>query len=146
MIWKILGTCFGAGYFPIAPATFTSAIITLLIFLLLDPTSITYIVILALLLILGFFVCDETGKRYGGDDNKIVIDEAAGIFVSFLLIEKSWLIFLAGFFLFRVFDILKPPPVRNMEKLKGGWGIMLDDVMAGVYTNIVLSIICVFWK
>ena len=75
------------------------------------------------------------------DPGCIVIDEIAGMCVTMLYIPLTITTGLAGFFLFRLFDVIKPPPARQMEKrLKGGWGVVMDDVVAGVMANIVLQI------
>ncbi|MDI6809693.1 MAG: phosphatidylglycerophosphatase A, partial [Candidatus Eisenbacteria bacterium] len=78
------------------------------------------------------------GKR---DDQRIVIDEIMGFFVAMLWVPKTALFIIIGFILFRFFDIVKPPPIRLVERARGGYGVVLDDVMAGVYANIILHII-----
>ncbi len=77
------------------------------------------------------------GKK---DPGCIVIDEAAGIMISVLFIPMTWPIMLTGFFLFRAFDMFKIYPANKFEDMGGAYGIMMDDVMAGVYTNIVLQV------
>ncbi len=74
------------------------------------------------------------------DSGRIVIDEIAGFLVAMFLLPASWGYILAAFFIFRAFDVAKPPPVRYLEKLPGGYGVVLDDVMAGIYTNLVLQL------
>jgi phosphatidylglycerophosphatase A len=79
------------------------------------------------------------------DPSPVVIDEVAGIFVTLFLIPVSWTGIVAGFILFRIFDIIKPFPVGLIDKkLKGGAGIVLDDIMAGVYANVCLRVILIF--
>ena len=79
------------------------------------------------------------------DPSSVVIDEVAGIFVTLFLIPVSWTGIVAGFILFRIFDIIKPFPVGLIDKkIKGGAGIVLDDIMAGVYANLYLRIILIF--
>jgi phosphatidylglycerophosphatase A len=68
-----------------------------------------------------------------------VIDEVVGMFVSLLFLPATWLVVLAGFVAFRVFDIIKPWPADRFEQIPGGWGVMADDVMAGVYANLTLQ-------
>jgi len=84
--------------------------------------------------------------EWGKDPSKVVVDELIGVWVAVLWIpaETQWLIL--GFILFRFFDIAKPLGIRQLEKIKGGWGVMLDDVGAGIYANIVLQVIVYFWK
>jgi phosphatidylglycerophosphatase A len=81
------------------------------------------------------------GKR---DDPRIVIDEIMGYLITMFWLPKTTLFIILGFFLFRFFDIFKPPPIRLLEKVKGGYGVVLDDVLAGVYSNIILQIISYF--
>lgn len=76
------------------------------------------------------------------DSPCIVIDEMAGLLVTMCLLPPTWLTILLGFLFFRLFDIIKPPPARFIEeKVKGGWGIVLDDVVAGIYGNGVIHFI-----
>ena len=74
----------------------------------------------------------------------MVIDEVAGMWVSVLFLPQNLWLLIAGFILFRFFDIVKPLYIRRMEAFKGGWGVMLDDVLAGVYANIILQVIVFF--
>ena len=76
-----------------------------------------------------------------GDPSEIVIDEVAGFSVTLFLLPLSWFNLTLGFFLFRLFDISKPFPIRSLEKVKGGVGIVLDDILAGIYANLVLTMI-----
>jgi phosphatidylglycerophosphatase A len=86
-----------------------------------------------------------TGTLLERDDPaEVVIDEVAGILITFFLLPLSWLQLCFGFVLFRLFDILKPYPVRRLEKLKGGFGIVADDLMAGVYANLCLRLLIQF--
>jgi len=78
---------------------------------------------------------------FGKDAKQIVIDEVTGMTISLLFVPKEIKWYLIAFFLFRLFDIIKPPPARGMEKLKGGWGVTLDDVVAGIYANVTLHMI-----
>ena len=75
------------------------------------------------------------------DDPKIILDEFTGFFFGIIFLPKNVLIVLFAFILFRVFDIFKPQPVGMLQKLDSGWGIVADDVMAGIYTNISLQIV-----
>ncbi len=94
---------------------------------------------LALVLILG--IPRRPGSRSARQDPSLVVsDEVAGMIVTYLGVTTGWAGWVVGFFWFRVFDILKPPPVRAMERLPGGVGITLDDVLAGVYANIALRL------
>jgi len=74
------------------------------------------------------------------DPSFVVIDEVAGQLITFFLIPLSWVYLFIGFLLFRAFDILKPFPARRAEELPGGWGIMVDDIVAGIYANLFLQL------
>ena len=95
----------------------------------------------ALMLIIGIVVSGKMERQFGDDPPIVVIDEVVGMWITLLLLPKSIILSVAGFILFRIFDIIKPPPARNLEALKNGWGIMLDDVMAGIYGNLVLQVL-----
>ncbi len=122
------------GYVPLAPGTAGSLLGALLYHLV--PGSETWVlapVVLALFG-LGVWAAHRTEKETGERDNPIiVIDEIVGVLVTLAFIEKRVIWLAIGFLLFRLFDILKPPPVRQAERISGGWGVMLDDVVAGVY-------------
>jgi phosphatidylglycerophosphatase A len=74
------------------------------------------------------------------DSRRIVIDEIVGFLLAMFLLPPSWGYILAAFFIYRAFDVVKPPPTRRLENLPGGFGVVLDDVMAGIYTNLVLQV------
>lgn len=80
-------------------------------------------------------------ERYGKDARCIVIDEVAGMFISLCFLPRSALVFLLAFVGFRIFDVLKPFPAGRLQRLPGGWGVVADDVFAGIYTNIVIRIL-----
>lgn len=135
-IW--ISTGFGAGYFPKAPGT-AGAAVGIPLGLILDLLSpVESFCGLVLLTLLGFWasgVAERTLKEK--DPAVVVIDEVIGMAISMWAIEPSWLSVALLFFLFRLFDIWKPFPVKNMEEVfSGGIGIVMDDVMAGIYANI----------
>jgi phosphatidylglycerophosphatase A len=91
---------------------------------------------------LGFIASGRVEKIMGEKDpGEIIIDEFSGMLISLYRIPPSMGYVVTGFLLFRFFDIVKPKPIRNLEKLKGGIGIMSDDIIAGVYTNIILQFV-----
>ncbi len=138
----LLVTGFGAGYSPIAPGTL-GTLIAVPIYLLLSriPSSLYELTLLALFF-LSIWLSDHAERYFGNkDDRRIVIDEIMGFLVTMLWIPETALSLVIGFFLFRIFDILKPFPIRRLEKVKGGFGIVLDDVLAGIYANVILHII-----
>ena len=133
---------FGTGLAPFAPGTFGSLPGVLLAWLMFD-TGIYFQLGLAVVLSLaGIWICGESARRIGVHDHGgIVWDEIAGIYLALLLAPPSIWAWALGFGLFRLFDIWKPWPIRDLDhRLKGGLGIMLDDLMAALYTALILGI------
>jgi phosphatidylglycerophosphatase A len=127
-----------SGYAPLASGTVGTAV-ALGIYLLLPPLSSTNWILLLVPFCLVSVLLSSIGESYWGPDpGKVVVDEFAGFFVTVALLPQSVLLGGAAFFLFRVLDIVKPPPARQAEALPGGWGIVADDVMAGIYGNLIL--------
>ena len=141
---KILASGFYAGYSPVASGT-VGSLWGVLIYLLLYKYPHLLILVTFLLLLLGFLICTKAEEIFGEKDSKrIVIDEIAGICLVYLFIKPTWLILIIGFLLFRFFDIIKPLPARRLEKLPGALGIMLDDMVAAIYTILVILVIYIF--
>jgi len=136
---KMLSTWFYVGNLPGAPGTAASAVGALMA-LILSANLFLYIVVLLVVTIIGFMV---SGKMEIILDRKdpgcIVIDEVSGILIALFLLPLSPVVMITAFFLFRAFDMFKIYPVNKFEQLKGSKGIMMDDLMAGVYTNIVMQ-------
>ena len=101
------------------------------------------LIVTVLITILGIWSSNVVSKIWGKDPARVVIDEVAGMCVSLLFVPVTLKYVIAALILFRFFDIVKPLYIKKMEKLPGGWGIMLDDVLAGVYANIILQ--AVLW-
>ncbi|MCX8033794.1 MAG: phosphatidylglycerophosphatase A [Thermodesulfovibrio sp.] len=142
MVYRIISTLFFIGYFPFAPGTLASALamITLFIF---KPSDITIFLILIVTFVLGIISSDKMEKQTNKKDaSYIVIDEFAGYLIAIFLIPFTIQNLLLAFIFFRFFDILKPPPIKQIEKrIKGGLGIMIDDIIAGIMSNILLRIL-----
>ncbi|MCC6461343.1 MAG: phosphatidylglycerophosphatase A [Saprospiraceae bacterium] len=144
--YKLLLSGFGAGWLPIAPGTWGAAVAALAAWplALLAPAHAT--LVLTVLIIsctwIGARGSHLLANEWGEDPKQTVIDEMVGMWITILGFPLHWPILLAGFLLFRIFDILKPFGVRRLEDIGGGWGVMLDDVMAGVYANLLLQIGC----
>ena len=140
-----LATGFGVGYSPVAPGTLGTLIAIPVYYFLSDISSPIYEITLIGFFFLSVWISENAEIFFGKkDDQRIVIDEIMGFLVTMLWVPPKVILIVIGFFLFRFFDILKPFPIRRMEKkLKGGYGVVLDDVMAGVYSNIVLQMILV---
>jgi phosphatidylglycerophosphatase A len=139
---KILATFFGAGYFPIAPGTLTSAIIVLLYkFFLHELSWPIYLSLFFVLFVLGVWTSDITSQILKKEDPRtVVIDEAAGQFIALFLLSPQWTLCAASFFLFRFFDIIKPFPIRKVETFPRGFGIMLDDIVAAIFAGILINL------
>ena len=142
-IWIAMATFFNVGRIPIAPGTWAS-MITAGIFYLLVPyiqNPITGILSLILITILGIPAATASEVYFKRKDpGECVIDEVAGQLLCLIFIPHSWPYYLAAFFIFRFFDILKPFPIRRAEKIGRGLGIMLDDLIAGIYTLAVIRL------
>jgi phosphatidylglycerophosphatase A len=141
----IFSSALGAGFFPVAQGTVgtLAGIPLVILFAHLNPFAGG--VLIFLFIILAVWSSQVTGTLLERDDPaEVVIDEVAGILITFFLLPLSWLQLCFGFVLFRLFDILKPYPVRRLEKLKGGFGIVADDLMAGVYANLCLRLLIQF--
>ena len=139
---KVISSGFFVGYIPVASGTFGSLWVVVLYFLFPDFFSFSGICVLWIVLFfLGVWAASRSELFWGNDPGKVVIDEIVGMFVTIGFLSLNFKIVWLGFFLFRILDIVKPPPARWLEKFPGGWGIMADDVLAGVYANIVLQVL-----
>jgi phosphatidylglycerophosphatase A len=141
-----LATGFGVGYSPVAPGTLGSLVAILIYYFLSEIPPPLYEITLIGFFFLSVWISENAERLFGKkDDQKIVIDEIMGFLITMLWVPKTIRFIIIGFFLFRFFDILKPFPIRHVEKrFKGGFGVVLDDVAAGVYSNIILQIISYF--
>jgi phosphatidylglycerophosphatase A len=138
-----LATAAYCGYAPVAPGTFGAAA-GLIVYGLVWATqsrAIEVALIVATFAV-GTWSATHAERYFGGiDPGPVVIDEVLGMLVTLAFIPVGWSGALAGFFLFRVFDVIKPYPANRLEHLHGGFGIMADDAMAGVYSNICLRLV-----
>lgn len=134
------------GYLPIAPGTWGSLVAVVIWFLIIESTStITFIIAIIIIFILGVYTSSITERHLAQKDPSIiVIDECVGQWIALLFLTKSLLWGLVAFALFRLFDIWKPYPIKALDKMPSGWGIMLDDVFAGVYALLVISVLRVW--
>ena len=147
-LWAtLIATFFGAGRLHPGPGTWGSAAAVLLWAALasgLNPGARTPTVIALAILatLVGIPAATQVARASGKKDPQfVVIDEVAGQLIALIAAPLTWKSFLAGFILFRAFDILKPPPVRQLERLPEGIGIVLDDVAAGIYALVVMQIL-----
>ena len=136
----------GLGFMPFMPGTF-GTLLGVLIYFLNNYYFITpEVVLLILTTILGIYICGKTAKDINHHDHPgIVFDEVVGYLVTMLFISFSVFNIILGFILFRIFDIVKPWPISYCDKkLNGGFGIMFDDILAGIFANIVLRMILLY--
>ncbi len=140
MIARILATWFGIGYAPVAPGTVATIAGILIAYGLRDFPFVYAGAVIACVGI-GIWACQQVERELGEKDpGCVVIDEVGGVLIALWGLPISWPVAICGFFLFRAFDMFKIYPINRIEALPGGWGIMLDDVMAGVYTRLVLGV------
>lgn len=142
---KLIATGLGIGYIGKGAGT-AAAFVTALFWYLFQSGSINDSFVLPLCITLaiiavGIWSADRVEALWGKDHNRVVIDEVAGMCITLLFIPVSIKYGLIGFVLFRFFDIAKPLFIRKLEALKGGWGVMADDILAGIYSNLVMQII-----
>lgn len=138
-----LATLFGAGRSPVAPGTIgtlaalPAAVLAWRFLPLWSQAAVAVLVTGA-----GIWAAGVAAQALGvKDPGSVVIDEAAGLMVSLIGIPFSWTAAIGAFLIFRVMDVLKPPPADRLERLPGGWGIVLDDVAAGLYANLALRLV-----
>jgi len=141
----LLATGLGIGYLPIAPATWASAVTAVVLYFVFPRLDLaTSLIVTAEVTVLALLVCGPAEKVLGHDAKPIVMDEVAGMMVTMIaaptLGTTAWTL-LVGFVLFRIFDIWKPPPVGRAQNLPGAYGIVMDDLLAGVYANLVLQLL-----
>ena len=142
----LIGTGFGSGFSPFAPGTAGALLATLIWFglsLLISETCLlwTTVALISLFTVAGIWAIDRLEPYWGEDPSRVVVDEMVGVWITLLAAPAGHIWYgLAAFVLFRFFDILKPLGIRRMENLPGEVGVMMDDVLAGVYGFIVLIV------
>ena len=141
-ISNLIATGFYVGYVPLLPGTMGSLLGAFLYWLLPNSTAPSFLTVIAALFFVGAWASTEVEKQTETRDNqKIVIDEVVGVLITLALFEKELIWMGVGFILFRVFDIIKLFPANYSERLPGGWGVMMDDVVAGVYGAVSLRLL-----
>lgn len=129
------------GYLPFAPGTFGS-LVACILFIIIKPSLVLHIMILFFIIPVGIISSHYTEIHLKDTDSRhIVIDEFIGYFIAVLLVPFSYFYAITAFLLFRFFDILKPFPIKTLERtFRGGKGIIADDIVAALYTNVILQI------
>ncbi|MFH1458345.1 MAG: phosphatidylglycerophosphatase A [Candidatus Omnitrophota bacterium] len=134
-----LSTFFGTGYLPLIPGTFGSCAGVLLYYFIKDNSAV-FLLVTFICIVVGLFVSGRTETVLGQKDAKcIVIDEVSGMLLSLLYLPYDIKLVVIAFFLFRILDTLKPYPANKFQEFKGSFGVMGDDLVAGLYTNIIIQ-------
>jgi phosphatidylglycerophosphatase A len=136
-----IATCAHVGYAPVAPGTFGSLVGLVIYYLIRRQHSVTVeLGTIGVLVLVGLWSATEAEHHFGGiDPGPVVIDEVVGMLITLALHPVNVLGAIVGFVLFRVLDIVKPWPARRLELLPGGFGVVLDDMMAGIYGNLLVG-------
>ena len=138
-LWRFAATFFYLGKLPIAPGTWGS-MGALILWLFLPVTTSVHLSVILILFVLGVYSSQQVAKYMQvHDPSEVVIDEAVGMGISLFMLPHSYGLYLLAFIVFRIFDILKPSLIYQVQNLPGGWGIMLDDVLAGLFTLAIVS-------
>jgi phosphatidylglycerophosphatase A len=146
-IAKIIATCLGIGYIKKGSGTVAALVVCLAWYFIFRNHGPYYwwtASIITGIFVAGVWSSTIVEKKWGKDNNRIVIDEIGGMCVGLFLLPACIPYILAGFVLFRYFDIAKPLFIRKSEALPAGWGVMADDLLAGIFTNLILQIIAKF--
>lgn len=137
---RLVATVGGVGHAPVAPGTVASAL-TALALGVVSPSPLALVVMLLAVILVGTWAAQEAERSLGGKDpGAIVIDEVAGMALAVLTLPLTPAVLIAGFVLFRVFDIVKPYPANALQRLPGGVGVMIDDLVAGLYALLLLVV------
>ncbi len=138
---RLFATGLFTGYSPLAPGT-AGSLLGIAVYLL---TPVGRPVVLAaataVTFLLGTAASASMEKAYGSDPSIVVIDEVVGMWISLLALPATPAVIVSAFVLFRIFDTFKPPPARNFEAMKHGFGVMMDDVAAGIYANLAVRLL-----
>jgi len=139
-VLTVLATFGPIGYVPIAPATAGSAVVALIAWFLPTPDLLSTAALFAVGTVVAAWIAGEAEKELGHDAKPIVVDEAVGQSLALLFVPHRIPAFMLAFLLFRIFDVWKPLGAQQAQHLPGGWGIVADDVMAGIYANLALRL------
>ena len=138
---RLVSTFFYAGYAPMIPGT-VGSLAGLLFYLMVSYSLTVTLVSLLILTAMALLVIRKAEELFGKKDSRrIVIDEVIGMMITLLFIPLKPVLLVLGFVFFRIFDIAKPFPIKRIEKMESPWGVVLDDVLAGIYANLALQLI-----
>ena len=137
---RLCATFFYVGYAPFASGT-AASFVAFFIAILIHSSLLLYILVTGVITYLGFKTSGEMEKLAGQKDpGCIVIDEVAGALIAVFLLPFQWPVLITAFFLFRAFDMFKIYPVNKLESASGSVGVMMDDLVAGLYTNLIMQV------
>ena len=142
-IIKIISTFFYCGYLPKAPGTWASGFTAIILFFIWPDFWFYQLAAIAAVFLFGAWISGKAEDYLGHDARPIVIDEVAGQMIALFMAPQKFLPFFLGFIFFRIFDVVKPPPARQWESYRKGWGVMADDLAAGFYAACLLQLILV---
>ena len=139
-VTKLFASAFFSGYSPVASGTVGSAVGAAIYFIPGFESLVCIVPSILIVFIVGIKAAAIMEQQYGHDPSEVTIDEVVGMWISLLLLPKNIFIMLTAFFLFRFLDIVKPFPAHKFDAMHGGFGIMMDDVVAGMYANIIIQL------
>ena len=145
LIHRLISTCLGIGYTPKGGGTIAAAVCCIAWYYAWaggnEHFKTLQLGVTLGLFALGVWSANKVEAEWGEDSYRVVIDEVAGMCLTLCFVPVRWPYIVAGLALFRFFDIAKPLGIRRMERLSGGWGVMMDDMLAGLYANLLLQIV-----
>jgi phosphatidylglycerophosphatase A len=147
LIHRLISTCLGIGYTPKGGGTVAAVVCCIAWYFAWAGGNEHFwaqALVTICILFVGVYSAGKMEVDWGKDSYRIVIDEVAGMCLTLLFVPVRWQYVAVGLVLFRFFDIAKPLYIRRMEKLSGGWGVMMDDMLAGLYANLLLQIVVLF--
>ncbi|MBS1915624.1 MAG: phosphatidylglycerophosphatase A [Bacteroidetes bacterium] len=140
---RLISSCLGIGYIQKGSGTVAALFCCVCWYFIFRNTDNFFwqVLITVSITLVGIFSAGKVEEAWGKDSSKVVIDEIAGMCVSLLILPVQWKYIIAAFVLFRFFDIAKPLFIRKLEVFPGGYGVMADDLLAGIYSNVIMQII-----
>lgn len=146
MVESAIASGFGAGFLKPAPGTWGTLVGSLILFILSLYVSSSFVLPILTVIItgMGYWAINRLPEDWEHDDSRIVIDEVVGVMVSMWWIPLTVSNIILAFILFRLYDIVKPLGIRKFDELKSNWSVLVDDMLAGVYTNLTIRVIIIF--
>jgi len=148
LIHRLISTCLGIGYTPKGGGTIAAAVCCIAWYFawaggnaFFFTTGWLQVLVTIVLFLVGVYTAGKVEPEWGKDSYRVVIDEVAGMALTLCFVPVKGLYVGVGLVFFRFFDIVKPLGIKKMENIRGGWGVMLDDMLAGLYANLLLQIV-----